>query len=85
MATFAFWAPARQPVVAPGGRRARADPESVLICRFDFAARLFDAIRPGLRVMAAPTEVAPVEIAHPVLLVSKPGAAARGAQAGEMA
>jgi lipoprotein-anchoring transpeptidase ErfK/SrfK len=27
---------------------------------FDFAARLFDATRPGLRVIVAPTDVAPV-------------------------
>src|SRR5271169_1447649 len=42
---------------------------------FDFAARLFDATRLGLRVIVAPTDVAPIEIAHPVLLsLSKPGA-----------
>src|ERR1700716_3935118 len=46
---------------------------------FDFAARLFDATRLGLRVIVAPTDVAPVEIAHPVLLLSKPGAAALAA------
>ncbi len=34
---------------------------------FDFAARLFDATRPGLRVIVAPTDVAPIEIAHPAL------------------
>jgi hypothetical protein len=56
---------------------------------FDFAARLFDATRLGLRVIVAPTDVAPVEIAHPVLLLSKPGAgalaAARAAEADEAA
>jgi L,D-transpeptidase catalytic domain len=54
---------------------------------FDFAARLFDATGLGLRVIVAPTGVAPVEIAHPVLLLSKPGAgalaAARTAEADE--
>src|SRR6266705_4804105 len=56
---------------------------------FDFAARLFDATRPGLRVIVAPTDVAPVEIAHPALFPSKPGAgalaAARTAEADEAA
>jgi hypothetical protein len=56
---------------------------------FDFAARLFDATRLGLRVIVAPTDVAPIEIAHPVLLLSKPGAgalaAARAAEADEAA
>jgi hypothetical protein len=46
---------------------------------FDFAARLFDATRLGLRVIVAPTDVAPVEIAHPALFPSKPGAAALAA------
>ena len=54
---------------------------------FDFAAHLFDATGMGMRVIVAPTGVAPVEIAHPVLLLSKPGAgalaAARNAQADE--
>src|SRR6267143_800248 len=45
---------------------------------FDFAARLFDATRPGLRVIVAPTDVAPIEIAHPALFPSRPGAGARG-------
>src|SRR5258707_9427399 len=56
---------------------------------FDFAARLFDATRLGLRVIVAPTDVAPVEIAHPVLFQPKPGAgalaAARKAEADEAA
>jgi hypothetical protein len=56
---------------------------------FDFAARLFDETRLGLRVIVAPTDVAPVEIAHPVLFQPKPGAgaeaAARKAEADEAA
>jgi hypothetical protein len=58
---------------------------------FDFAARLFNATRLGLRVIVAPTDVAPVEIAHPVLLsLSKPEgagalAAARAAEGDETA
>jgi hypothetical protein len=56
---------------------------------FDFAERLFDATRLGLRVIVAPTDVAPIEIAHPVLSLSKPGAgalaAARTAEADEAA
>src|ERR1700730_4882173 len=54
---------------------------------FDFAARLFDATAMGMRVIVAPTDVAPVEIAHPVLFQTKPGAdalaAARSAEAEE--
>src|SRR6202048_219068 len=46
---------------------------------FDFAARLFDATAMGMRVIVAPTDVAPVEIAHPVLFQPKPGAAALAA------
>ena len=34
---------------------------------FDFAARLFDATRLGMRVIVAPSDVAPIEIAHPAL------------------
>jgi L,D-transpeptidase-like protein len=56
---------------------------------FDFAARLFDATRLGLRVIVAPTDATPMEIAHPVLFQSKPGdgalAAARTAEADEAA
>src|SRR5271169_2272760 len=56
---------------------------------FDFAARLFDATRLGLRVIVAPTDVTPVEIAHPVLFQPKPGAnalaIARTAEADEAA
>ena len=42
---------------------------------FDFAERLFDATAMGMRVIVAPTDVAPVEIAHPLLFQPKPGAA----------
>jgi hypothetical protein len=56
---------------------------------FDFAERLFDETRLGLRVIVAPTDVAPIEIAPPVLFPSKPGAAAlaadRSAEADEAA
>ena len=56
---------------------------------FDFAARLFDATAMGMRVIVAPRDVAPVEIAHPVLFQPKPGAstfaAARNAEAEETA
>ena len=56
---------------------------------FDFAARLFDATRLGMRVIVAPSDVAPIEIAHPALFQSKPGAgalaAARAAEADEAA
>src|SRR3982751_860293 len=56
---------------------------------FDFAAELFDATRLGLRVIVAPTDVVPVEIAHPVLFLSKSVvrafAAARRAEADEAA
>ena len=39
---------------------------------FDFAERLFGATRLGMRVIVTPSEVAPVEIAHPALFRSKP-------------
>ena len=56
---------------------------------FDFAERLFDETRIGLRVIVAPTDVAPVEIAHPALFQPKSGAgalaAARIAEADEAA
>ena len=54
---------------------------------FDFAERLFDMTELGMRVIVAPTDVAPVEIVHPALLFAKPGAgalaAARTAEADE--
>jgi hypothetical protein len=46
---------------------------------YDFAARLFGLTRLGMRVIVAPTAVAPIEIAHPSLFVSKPGADALAA------
>jgi hypothetical protein len=46
---------------------------------YDFAARLFDLTRVGMRVIVAPTHVAPAEIAHPALFVPKPGVAALAA------
>jgi L,D-transpeptidase-like protein len=46
---------------------------------FEFAERLFDETRLGLRVIVAPTDVAPVEITHPVLFQPRPGAAALAA------
>ncbi len=56
---------------------------------FDFASRLFDTTMLGMRVIVAPRDVAPIEIAHPVLFSSKPGAgalvAARIAEADEAA
>jgi hypothetical protein len=56
---------------------------------YDFAEHLFDATKLGMRVIVAPTDVAPVEIAHPALFTSKPGAgavaAARAAEAQEAA
>jgi hypothetical protein len=56
---------------------------------YDFASRLFDVTKVGMRVIVAPGDVAPVEIAHPALFPSKPGAAdaaaARAAEAAEAA
>jgi len=46
---------------------------------FSSAARLFDATRVGMRVIVAPGDLAPVEIAHPVLLPSKSEASAMAA------
>ena len=43
---------------------------------FDFAARLFDATSLGMRVIVAPSDVVPMEIAHPALFLPVPGAAA---------
>jgi lipoprotein-anchoring transpeptidase ErfK/SrfK len=43
---------------------------------FDFAAQLFDVTRMGIRVIVAPDDVAPVDIAHPLLFQPKPGVAA---------
>jgi hypothetical protein len=56
---------------------------------FEFAAQLFDVTRLGMRVIVAPTDVTPTEIAHPALFLSKPSvgavAAARAAEAVEAA
>src|SRR3954463_13690268 len=46
---------------------------------FDFAAQLFDVTRMGIRVIVAPDDVAPVDIAHPLLFQPKPGVAAAAA------
>ena len=51
---------------------------------YDFAERLFDATRLGMRVIVAPNDVAPVEIDHPALFQPKTGpdtAAAKAAVA----
>jgi hypothetical protein len=52
---------------------------------YDFARRLFGMSKLGLRVIVAPTDVAPVEIVHPVPFPTGPAAgtvaAARGAEA----
>src|SRR5215213_6764395 len=56
---------------------------------FDFAARLFDVTRLGMRVIVAPSDVAPIEVAHPALFMLKPSvgavATARAAEAVEAA
>jgi hypothetical protein len=56
---------------------------------FDFAERLFNATKMGMRVIVAPSDVSPVELAHPLLFQPKPGAgamaAARTAEAQEAA
>jgi hypothetical protein len=43
---------------------------------FDFAERLFGATMVGIRVIVAPGDVAPIEIAHPLLFEPRPEAAA---------
>jgi hypothetical protein len=56
---------------------------------YGFAARLFSLTELGMRVIVAPSDVAPVSIAHPALLQPKPdareAAAARVAEAEEAA
>jgi len=42
---------------------------------FEFAERLFDVTAMGMRVIVAPGDVTPVEIAHPLLFQPKPGVA----------
>jgi L,D-transpeptidase catalytic domain len=52
---------------------------------YEFAERLFGATKPGMRVIVAPNDVVPVEIAHRALFTMKSGvgavAAARAAEA----
>ncbi|MBO0758405.1 MAG: L,D-transpeptidase family protein, partial [Bradyrhizobiaceae bacterium] len=43
---------------------------------YDFAARLFDETKLGMRVIVAPSDVTPVDIEHPALFRPTPGAAA---------
>jgi hypothetical protein len=54
---------------------------------YGFAEQLFDLTQMGLRVIVAPGDATPVEIAHPALLKPKPGAgtliAARNAEVAE--
>ena len=56
---------------------------------YDFAAHLFDLTKLGMRVIVAPSDVAPVSIAHPVLFQPKSDArdvaAARLSEAEEAA
>src|ERR1700680_251557 len=56
---------------------------------YDFAERLFDATKLGMRVIIAPNNVAPVEIAHPALFTQTSNngavAATRAAEADEAA
>jgi hypothetical protein len=56
---------------------------------YDFATRLFDMTKLGMRVIVAPSDVAPVEIVHPALFPARPRAgtiaAARAAEADEAA
>ena len=56
---------------------------------YDFAEHLFSATSLGMRVIVAPSDVAPVEVSHPALFPPKSGAdavaAARAAEAEEAA
>lgn len=56
---------------------------------YDFAKQLFDQTEIGLRIIISPTDVAPAEIVHPILSLSKPNdsalAANRVAEADEAA
>ena len=67
--------------IALHGGRLPGYPSSHGCMRAPFAstARLFDATRLGMRVIVAPRDVAPVEIAHPTLLPSKSEASALAA------
>src|SRR5262245_31304151 len=63
-----------------GGRLAGyPSPHGCVRTPFASTARLFDATRLGMRVIVAPRDVAPVEIAHPTLLPSKSEASALAA------
>src|SRR5215831_19177951 len=54
---------------------------------YDFAQRLFGVTKLGMRVIVAPSDVAPAEIVHPALFPTQPragtAAAARAAEAAE--
>ena len=54
---------------------------------YHFAEQLFELTPIGLRIIVSPTDVAPTEIAHPILSLSKPDdsavAAIRAAEAGD--
>jgi hypothetical protein len=52
---------------------------------YDFAERLFGLTKVGMRVIVAPSNVAPVEIAHKALFTPKPEDAARKAAAAKQA
>jgi hypothetical protein len=56
---------------------------------YDFASRLFDVTKVGMRVIISPGDAAPVEVAHPALPQSKPlsadAVAARTAEAADAA
>ena len=56
---------------------------------YDFAERLFDITKVGMRVIVAPNDVAPIEITHPTLSTLRSGgggvAAARAKEANEAA
>lgn len=56
---------------------------------YDFAKQLFDLTQIGLRIIVSPTDVAPTEVVHPILSLSKPDnsalAATRVADADEAA
>src|SRR5260370_17415087 len=43
---------------------------------YDFAEKLFDKTRIGMRVIIAPNDAEPVEFIHPALFVPSPGAIA---------
>lgn len=46
---------------------------------YDFAARLFDETKLGMRVIVAPGDVTPVDVVHPALFQPKPDAGAKAA------